>query len=146
MNKKLKLFLAGMFGVALTFGILVISCDNGTTDGESGNTDPKTITITDLGEQTGKAKIQLGHATNGQVDAEGTGTISGGSVTISLKVSVEEGEPSDAWTGTGPYYLMLYSGGSFIYTNGDSDADKAVKITISEANTTVSFTKFAKDE
>jgi hypothetical protein len=33
---KNKLFLAGMFGMVLAFGIVVIGCDNGSTDNEGG--------------------------------------------------------------------------------------------------------------
>ncbi|MDR2095099.1 MAG: hypothetical protein LBP76_06225 [Treponema sp.] len=151
MNKNLKLFLAGMFGIVLAFGIVVMGCDNDPDE----NTDPKKIIITGLGEQSGSIEVSLYSTSFDNADVEGEETISDTSVTISLKVA-EDGKDTDElddWTGTGSYYLILEVGDNmYLYTNGKTfddlgitgqqDIAKLPKIDISETTITIAFTEF----
>jgi hypothetical protein len=147
-----KLFMTGMLSMVLAFGFVVIGCDNGSGGGGGEeNTDPKKITITGLSGQSGTAQVVLLSSINetGMV-AIGQGTISGSSVTVSLKK-----QDNTDWTGTGSYYMQLGIGESgYTYTNGktlselgissEADIGKLPKINISETTTSVAFNTFAQ--
>jgi hypothetical protein len=134
MNKNLKLFLMGMFGIMLAFSIVVMGCDNGSTDDDDDGTGTekdggdkdggdkdggKKITITGLEsfkDQGKKVGVSLLSEFNlAEMDkmkeyvvAAGDEEISGDSVTISLREQIE-GHP--AWTGsTDSFYLGIAIG------------------------------------
>jgi hypothetical protein len=153
-NRK---FLWGILAMVLVFGVLIISCN---TDGDndlSTNNNPKKITITGLTGQSGQIIISLAnHIDGASYVATGAGTISGDSVTLSLK---KYGFNID-WTDTGSYYSYVTIGSknplsAYYYTNGKtfaelgitgylsmSDMDKLEKISITETTTVVAFEKF----
>jgi hypothetical protein len=110
-----------------------------------GNTDPKSITITGLSGQTGQITVALSYQqltiVNGKWHgdtANGTGTISSDTVTVSLKK-----DDDSVWTGSGYCLLGINIGEApFLYTNGNSGVQWAL-IRITGATTTVAFNKFS---
>jgi hypothetical protein len=164
-NKKKLL---GMLVMALIFGITVVGCDNGSTNGNGNdddngstpaNTDPKTITITGLAGKSGNVEIVLGNIVNNDdvVIAIGQGTISDNAVTVPLK-----NKDSDTdWTGTGSYIIQLefvVTDDTWFYTNGKTWAEigitantseeeaflKLPKYNIASATSTIAFDQFKK--
>jgi hypothetical protein len=116
---------------------------------EPENTDPKSITITGISGKTGQVTVSLwaagvpnppvgaySESPKGDI-ANGVGTISSGSVTVSLK---NDGDTD--WTSTGFYDLSIYfhtdANTIYIYTNNESSD----KIRIAQTTTTVAFNKF----
>jgi hypothetical protein len=148
--RKNKLFMMGTLAATLAFGLVLFGCEDDSGDTE--NTDPKKITITNLPSgTTGQVMIMLRSELSEDEEAiiaAGYGTIFGTSVTVSLK----NPDGTSDWTGSGSYYLFLVTGEDnnqvlYFYTNGAeldtlTDPSKFPKITISETTTTVDFSKF----
>jgi hypothetical protein len=133
MNKKL--FLAGIIGAALIFGIMVIGCDNDPGDDE--DKDPKAIVITGItGIDEGEASVIVQSAYNGRVNARAKGTIEDGSLAVELKLPADTGKEPTAtdWTGTGSFYIVLQTDGVSLITKE--------KISISGQITEISFDNF----
>ena len=138
----------GMLALVLALGMTVVGCDNNTGDNTSDeNGCGKSITITGIGGKTGTVLIALlssvGDGGDGTV-AMGTGSISGGSVTMSLV----KDQSMTPWTGSGSYYLWLNIKESstnyyYYYTNGQTlDFDALPKYNISSEKSTIAFNLF----
>ncbi|MDR0638884.1 MAG: hypothetical protein LBG27_08305 [Spirochaetaceae bacterium] len=147
-NKK---FWLGMLAGLLTFGLVLAGCDNGSSGGGGGNTDPKKITITELTGKTGNVHVSVSSDSGNEV-AMGEGTIASDAITVSLKKQ----DDSDC-TGNGSYYLGLETttdSKGFLYTNGQSldalgvsssaDMGKLPKYNITSAVSTIPFGKFVE--
>jgi hypothetical protein len=146
--KKDKFMLLGMLAVVLTLGLVFAGCDpNG---GDDPYTGPKSITITDITVISGEAIVRLVRSDDFKMSgvvAEGTGSISNGSVTVVIKK-----QDQTDWNETGAYCLVLSeavaSDGeakTFVYTNGlDGGPSAWPKVSITGASTTFSFVKFSK--
>jgi hypothetical protein len=130
---KSKLFLAGVFGVALTFGIVVIGCDNG--GGEGGNDGPKTLIITNI-DATQAAQGQSGFkigifpvGTSATQALAWTGIVAGADSENSGVVTLSGSAPpftatvllyalpggTSRWTGSGTYDVYLVLGNNKYY-------------------------------
>jgi hypothetical protein len=112
--KKSKLFLMGILGMVLVFGLTVIGCDNGTSD-DGGNTGSLTITgipATQNGKY-GRASGTVGDKDILSMDGSGNQffLISGGKVTVPLRdVTGLSGNISSlppAFTGSGSGSITL---------------------------------------
>ncbi|MDR0375014.1 MAG: hypothetical protein LBH85_04745, partial [Treponema sp.] len=105
---KKKLFFAGMLACVLAFGLAVVGCGG---DDDSGNTDPKKIVITGLGDESGQVAIMLfSKPSDDGMIAMGGSEINENSVDLLLYKFdgyEDESTPPSAWTGSGAYYLML---------------------------------------
>jgi hypothetical protein len=126
---KSKLFLEGMFGILLTFGLVLAGCDNGTTGGGSsgGGDDPveKSLLITgitqDLVEQNQNAQVQVGIFKAGTTTAQAAAqtnfvagatsassfTSSGSTYTATFLLYDANG---NRWTGSGTYDIFFQFG------------------------------------
>jgi len=132
----------------------VINCGGGDDgDDPSGNTDPKSITITGIPAEYSNAYISVIQDITSSPIAESNVShipISGGSVTGDLF----DFGTDNPWTGSGPYYIyiQLEPGYNGFYTDGqslsdlgitsESDKNKLPKYNISSANSTIPFSKF----
>jgi hypothetical protein len=116
--KKNKLFMVGFVGIMMAAALLLSSC------GDKENTDPKKITITDLPSGlAANVSIKLSSdSSTADVVAWGTGTSTGGKVTVDLKNNGKD------WTGTGEFYVTI----SDIYVSKK-------KIEIKEAETSIVY-------
>jgi hypothetical protein len=133
-----------MLAMALAFGLVLAGCDLG---GEE-NTDPKKITITGLTGESGTVEIIIRTGAEFERVAEGEGTISNNSVTVSLKK-----EDGSDWTGAGSHYIMIETDDTvYLYTNGktlselgissEDDLAKLPKYNITDATSTIAFSQF----
>jgi hypothetical protein len=151
-----KLFLSGMLGMALAFGLVVAGCDNGSTGGGS---DPKTIVISGItNEQMSAAKsssIGVFPAGTSLDDAiANTGIVAGASSTdddFSYTTSPNTATfplwtapfPSyTRWTGDGTYdvYFATFSGSS--PTGTPNGAYKKTGVSINAASITLDASTF----
>jgi hypothetical protein len=123
------------------------------------NISPKKITVNGLDGQAGNLRVVIfsGIGTNGpNAVAVGEETISGGSVTVNLKIYVQGTQPTESWTGSGSYNVqILFVTGEdiYFYTDGKTfvelgineaaDMEKLPKLNFNSAITTVNFNKFA---
>jgi hypothetical protein len=129
---KKSLFVSRMAAMMLAFGLALAGCPTGGGgggggDGGGGDGTAKKLTITGISGVSGNVRVLLTtnvkkmsgtYLINSHAGVGGTGSIAGGSVTISLKVAEfpQEGSPSiteNDWTGTGNYYIWLWQGGTF---------------------------------
>ncbi|MDR2480133.1 MAG: hypothetical protein LBD48_12580 [Treponema sp.] len=147
---KSRKLLLGMLVLVLAFGMTVVGCDDGSTDG---NTDPHKVTITGLAGKTGTVSVLLYsyldiNATG--VAAGGQGIISGNSVTVSLQ-QIGGGW----WSGSGPHHILLQlpDETAYVYTNAQTleqlgittDEDlftRIPKYNITGTATTIAFDRF----
>jgi hypothetical protein len=130
----------GIITIALVIAFSFAACDDGSGGGllGSGGGDTK-ITITGIPAGITTASMDIIDE-GGSYIGEGTGSVSGTSVTYSLK---KRGTFS-SWNGRGPYYLHLglniWSGGGWYnYTNGSGSEQT---YNISSATNTIPFSKF----
>jgi hypothetical protein len=117
MKGKIKVF--GVFGLALAFGLILMSCptndDNGNVDNDGNGTH---LIITGL-DFTGDVSVVLANkiANADETPAWGTGTISNNRVSIELKAIDRSGDNAnpldDPWTGKESYYVWLCKGSSY---------------------------------
>jgi len=157
-----KIFWTGMLAMVLAFGLAVVGCDDGSTDGNggNGNTEPRKITITGITGKDGMEAEVLVFMDydNDDITAMGIGNVSNGSVSFSL-IKDEDLNP---FTGSGSYYLYLtffsdnVYGGLYLYTNGktptelgltenSSEADiyaKLPKYNVSSVTSSIAFSQF----
>jgi len=116
------------------------------------------LTITGISGSYSQARIEIGeNDLFVPSTAMGTGTISDGSVTVTLKTYVDEDEYEE-WTGSGQYFIFLVIGNLspekyYFYTNGQTLADLAIndatdletklpKYTFDGTNKSIGFDKF----
>jgi hypothetical protein len=149
-NKKL---LAGILGILLVFGFVLVGCDN--DGGSNENTEPKSIKITGMGT-VGTSGFIVGlfntMPTEGEpvTEINGFGFSQNGEATIELK----EGSPQTgpAWTGTGSYFVNAIDTGTgglfYLYMNSATERPNATysnvpRLKFSDTVTTVSLDKFA---
>jgi hypothetical protein len=126
-----------------TFTLVPAEIINSPTDPEA-----KSITVTGITGHSGTAAIALFDSTLSAIVAQGSGTISGGSVTAALKTATGTGAGSD-WTGSGSYFMQMViqtGNQAYLYTNGQTLAELGTsnppQFTISQAVSTVDFSKF----
>jgi hypothetical protein len=143
-------------------GFSMASCDpegDGNQSG-GGNTDPKSITITDIIGYTGICEIRISNGPN--LAASGRGVINSRAVTVPLyQYDNNEHEVTDVeWTGNGSFYIVAvmdiasayqiawYSDGKTLSQVGISpdysnlDIRKCPKFNINQQVTTISYDKF----
>jgi len=152
--------LMGILAIMLVFGMLAAGCGNDDS-GKSGNTDPKTITITGLNGITGGVEVLVSSQNVGV--AGGAGIIKNNSVTIELYEYDNDDYYAKmiSWTGNGSYYLELFLEDQeefYIYTNGKSFKELNItedttvaqlfsrlpKYNISSTSSSIPFNKFKK--
>jgi hypothetical protein len=163
-----KKFWLGMLAMALVFGMTVVGCDNGSTSGGSkgggGNTDPKEITVTGIPNSLNASDVFIvvfSNLANDEAVSQGSGTISGTSITFTLYAYHDKDVESEEirWTGSGSYCLGLFfddAGSQYVYTGGKTfqqlgitftsmnDYNKIPKYNISTANSSIVFSQFQK--
>ncbi|MDR2602042.1 MAG: hypothetical protein LBC53_06280 [Spirochaetaceae bacterium] len=128
----------------LVLSFVFVGCDNG-GGGNEPYTGPKTIKITGINVSFSEATVLLvGDGINrSSIVAEGTGSISNGSITVVMK-----NQDQTDWTGTGSYILVLEDpsgiNGTFAYTDGGTIPLPQAKVSITRDSTTFSFNKFTK--
>jgi hypothetical protein len=122
-------------GVFLIAALLFVGCGD---SGSSGNTDPKTITITDITGFTGTVTVYVSSTTDQSgIVAAGTGSVTNGSVTVDLKEVSDDGTPTATdWTDNGSYYIAIVQGDTF---------KVAGKVSINSATVSVPFLSFVDD-
>jgi hypothetical protein len=155
---KKKLFLSGILGMALVFAIAVISCDNDDGDEEK-NTDPKTLVITNISQELaeqGQSGIRifitpvgatLAQISSGEVgriawatsDEPESVTLSGSTCTAQLYVIDDSDNPTNRWTGSGNYdVIILLTGG------GNGHFYQKQNVSFTSASTSVNATTFVE--
>jgi hypothetical protein len=123
-------------------GVTTTPPEDGTTGGggnPGGGNNGKKIIITGLTGKTGRADLQI--CNEDKYVAIGQGTISGGSLTFSLREysggdNVNNGLIGNSWTGSGSYYFVLqfYADNTwYVYTNGKSLAELGITDTHGDA-------------
>lgn len=124
----------GIVAIAAVIGFSFVAC------GDDGPDPDKTIVITGLSGKTGDVGVLiLDSYSPWHSVAGGVGKISGDSVTVNL------GANDTRWNGSGSYYVgcrLITEDVPYKYTNGTSDW---VKVSITEARTTVDFKKFVPE-
>jgi hypothetical protein len=139
MKRTLFLTLVGV----LAFGFVFTSCGSG------GSSPAITVPVTPSVAKTLKITGISGSGTvavavlrsfalgNGDIIACGTGDISGGELTVSLKEGEDPSNP--AWTGSGSYYIGFWSN---LPPNGGPDYAVFTSTNFSAAVTTVAWNNF----
>jgi hypothetical protein len=139
-------------GVFFGFAVLLIAalftlvgCDNG--NGDTGDDSPKKLTVAGI---SGVSDNLFCFILSTDVSETGN-LVAGGyvskseTVTVQLKILSEGGNPDFSnpdWTGTGSYYILLWTG------NGSVDGENAPqyytvqKVNFSSETTTVEWSKF----
>jgi hypothetical protein len=152
----------------LVFGLLLTGCptDGGNNNENDGKDDAKKLTITGIEGISGNVSVMFTTVVNDQSAAilikddgsnsgtgvGGRGTISNGTITISLKVIQYplNSKPiitDDNWTGTGNYYIWLWNDNEFSGSppySAPVSASWNEKVGFSSATTTVPWNKFGQ--
>jgi hypothetical protein len=144
--KKSKFLIAGMTALALSFGLVLAGCDNGTTE----NSDPKTLIIQnipvevdDYSQSGGKIGIFTDGTTPQQamsmtgivagVDLSNGDIVVSGSGPYTWTIPLYITNSNNRWTGSGTFtvYVILNGGGGHYY--------RANSVSITSGTTTVPF-------
>jgi len=136
-NKKI---LMGMLAMVLVFGIMVVGCDDGSTNSE------KTIIITGVsGEYLKVADYMIFvDGADGKIVAQGDGHLSGSTITCDLYTITlfDDGgwnTTSERWTGKGSFDIGIAA-----WVGGDHTEwiGRTTNIVIDKAETTIPFSQF----
>jgi hypothetical protein len=103
-------FFIRMAAIMVMAGLVLTGCGDGAGNGEGFN-DPKTLVITGLlSSDNGKTvSAALWDEESDEFNAVGEAVVSGGTATIALySVTSEWALTSDAWTGSGTYYVVFW--------------------------------------
>jgi hypothetical protein len=144
--KKSKFLIAGMAALALSFGLVLAGCDNGTTE----NNDPKTLIVQNIPANVfayGQYGGQIGIFNDGTTPQQAismTGIVAGadlsngdiivsGSGPYTLTLPLYNINDNNRWTGSGTFtvYVVLNGGGGHYY--------RANSVSITSGTTTVPF-------
>jgi hypothetical protein len=120
-------------------GLVLAGC--GDLAGTNGEDDPKTLVIQGLpADWTQASAVIWDGITNEGLVAGGEAAVTGGNATVALKdFNIESEELSGAWTGSGDYYVVLWSAGWSTSIRSDPEYATRAKVSFRSGTVTVKF-------
>ena len=135
--------MAGFIAIVAMIGFSMAGCDTDGDGGSGGNNDPKTIVITGIPAEVTNINLILFKKGNMMSSADGSGTVSNGTVTIALSGT---GSNTGPWTGNGNFTISIDANGTYYYyTAGAAFISEAEspEYNITSAISTIPWNQFA---